>query len=735
MANENNIDGLISTKNPQIQSNGLVIPKSNNDLPRPGKILTLFNANSNLLYTKYSYYSSDGSGNQQPFFVVNPNNAPIGPLKSNSILNVGKINDNRTKPQVSANEDVIRIRKFLSTSAGTRFTTTQFILQGLQSFNETKIYNPLMPILASVRPLGLGIPLRPTRFVELSLGGVLGALGLTAVSNIAFGKANPTPPPGTATGKAAGSGFFNAIVNPFSSGLPGALPINKQDGGKGLTRGRTASEAYKNLTDYWKPKNKGILGKLLDVGNFIRSNTALGALIPVGQPSGTVYKADEDAYSLMVLNGTITNKYNTPSIFGRIKDYFLGSSPSIPRFVWVDINGNEQFGVLQKWAGGSIKNESQYTYATLESDGKGLKVQRQTDQKTSFKKYKNVVVNPVVTRTKRENIQGFGYQVNVPNEQSEMLLNYDNYINNIRGTDSPGVGVYPTKLDDRNNPSVDNFMNQMGPKSNDWEELKNQKTTKMRGLSISYSTQDILNDSDYDDSIYIKRFKEDYLKKQLLEAVEGKGLTTANGDDLNKLNVLNKEQIGSVKDKDLIRFWFYDIANEKYIPFRATVKAINERYTSDWDTFQYIGNADKVYNYKGFTRSLGFTFSVVAMSIEELKPMWTRINYLLGLSKPAKYFNNQFIVPPLVSLTIGEMYLNQPIVITNMSLSIPDSATWETLTEGTSYNYYNGLKTSDSPVAQFPMEADITIDCNLLERQSPQVKNTNNFGWKDLVTT
>ena len=90
-------------------------------------------------------------------------------------------------------------------------------------------------------------------------------------------------------------------------------------------------------------------------------------------------------------------------------------------------------------------------------------------------------------------------------------------------------------------------------------------------------------------------------------------------------------------------FYFYDIYNQKYIPFRATVKGISERSVSTWDDFQYIGNADKVYNYKGFTRGLGFSFTVVAMSVKELLPMWQRINYLMGLTKPANY-KNGFIV-------------------------------------------------------------------------------------------
>jgi len=719
MANENNIDGLISTNNTQIQSNGLVIPTSFNNLRSPGELSKLFVANKNILYTKYSYYT-DGEGkeykSQQPFFAVNPANVQVGGLKSNSSLNRRKKTDSRTFPFVSSVEDVIRIRKFLGTSAGSKFNTTQFLLQGLQPFNETKIYNPLMPIVASSRPASLGLISRPTRFVELNARGIFGALGLKAVSTVLFGNSNPTPPPGTATGKPAT--FFNSI-NPFSSRLPGALPVNRQDGGKGLTRGQSASNAYKNFTDYWAPTSRGFGDKLLStVGNYIRGSTAIGALVPIGQPRGTVFKADESSYDLMIKNGIINQPYSRPGIFGKLLSAFLGSAPSIPRFVWVDTNNTEQYGLRQKWAG-VIKGNVSYRYATLD-DSNLLSVK--DSKQRYFDKYKTVVVNPVVTPSKKEDFE-LGLTVVSPYEQSEILANYSDYINNIKGTNS-GPGVYPTKLDNPQNLSVQLLNRQLLGRSNSWEKLKNQKSTKNK------SVDNILTDTSFNESTYINRFKSNQLKRQLLESSTGKYMSTKGGDSLNKLPVLNKDELDVVKDRDLIRFWFYDIANEKYIPFRATVKSINERYTSDWDNFQYVGNADKIYNYKGFTRSLGFTFSAVAMSVKELLPMWIRINYLLGLSKPAKYYNGEFIVPPLVKLTIGEMYKQQPIVITNMSILIPDNATWETLQSDVNYNesyaYYNGLLKSEARVAQFPMEADITLDLNILEKERPKV-GRNNF--------
>lgn len=743
MANENNIDGLIATNNPQIPANGLVFPRSYSSTPSPNRILSLFDANSATLYTKFGYYEAAGSGRgsvtQQPFFAVNPNNEEVGPLRSFTRINARKINDDRNFPIASTDEDIIRIRKFLRSSEGTRFIVKQTLLQGFQKFNETKIYNPLSPIIAVTRPGTLGLSSRPTRFIEPTLGGLLGAVGLSAISSL-IGGGNPTPPAGTATGQPAN--FLNSI-NPFSSRLPGALPINHQDGGKGLTRGATATEAYKKFTDYWAPRNKGLLGRFLDIGNYIRANTLLGSLLPVGQPSGTIYKADENSYDLMIKNGVIRDKYTSPGLFGRIKSFFLGSSPEIPRFVWVDKDGNQQYGLRQKWSnyvkvdnGG--KSKIAYEYSNVDQDGNLLPSQKK--EVTSFYKYNGIVQSPSNQKSSFGDLgeEGSGYYTSVTQEQSEILANYDKYINNIRGTNPSGIGAYPTKLDNRNDPQVQLMDVQSDPfrvsnrPSNSWQRLKNQKTTAGKDGLSPRSSDSIITDEEFTDSTYIKRFKD--IKEQLLSSKDGKKLDTSIADPINTSDVIN--DITNLKDRDLIRFWFYDIANSKYIPFRATMKVMNERYTSDWDNFQYIGNADKVYNYKGFTRSLSFSFSVVCMSIGELQPMWTRINYLLGLSKPAKYFNNEFIVPPLIKITIGDMYVNQPVVITNMGLAIPDNATWETLPADYKgeYNWENGTLLTNDSFAQMPMEADITIDCNLLEIKKPQVGEMNNFGWEKITT-
>jgi hypothetical protein len=185
-------------------------------------------------------------------------------------------------------------------------------------------------------------------------------------------------------------------------------------------------------------------------------------------------------------------------------------------------------------------------------------------------------------------------------------------------------------------------------------------------------------------------------------------------------------------DDDLIAFFFYDVVNQKYIPFRATVKGISEGNTAFWDELRFIGRADQLYSYNGFSRTLSFTFNIVISSISELLPTWRKVNYMASCVKPSNYTSgakfgdirfSQFIIPPMFMLTIGDFYKYQPIVITSINVNVPDDAAWETLNEINApegWSYLNGIITTPQigkGYAQLPREVEIAITCNLLEKE------------------
>jgi hypothetical protein len=186
--------------------------------------------------------------------------------------------------------------------------------------------------------------------------------------------------------------------------------------------------------------------------------------------------------------------------------------------------------------------------------------------------------------------------------------------------------------------------------------------------------------------------------------------------------------------KDLIYFYFYDVANKVYLQFRATIDSISDNTTVEWEDFQYIGRADHLYIYRGFVRDMNFNFTVHANSVFELRPMWHRINYLTGLTRPSKYTpssipTGEFIVPPLVKLRIGDLYVDLPIVIRSVSLTVPETAIWE-LTSGVEYSYRDINATATT--AQLPMTVQLQINAAVLEKERSEGSKMRFFG-KDVA--
>jgi len=233
--------------------------------------------------------------------------------------------------------------------------------------------------------------------------------------------------------------------------------------------------------------------------------------------------------------------------------------------------------------------------------------------------------------------------------------------------------------------------------------------------------------------------------------------TNGTFDVINTLDVLDpNEEFGlaynlltgrpnwnAYKD-DLIALYFYDVVNEKYIPFRASIKGIAEAGNATWEEMPFIGRADKVYSYGGFNRNLSFTIHIVISSIVELAPTWQRINYMMTSYKPSNYTKaskvsggnsayDRFMVPPMFMLTLGDVYRDQPILIQSVTLTVPDDASWETLNEDNQgkgdwhYLANKYIQAKGLNFGQVPRDVELGFTAVLLEKGRAVVGGAN-FG-------
>lgn len=763
--------------------------------PQPGKISLLWQYNYHELYHKFSPFTNFKADNflggilsdKQPFVYTFIDEVGQGlvdqlPAVAKSILSTVNVNQDTVN-------DVVRVAKFQISSWGVTFLGTQFLLQRLQPFDETRIYNPLSVLLSTVQPMTIGLLERPTRHVEPNISGLIGAAGLG--NFIGRGYQTPTSTAG------------DPALSDFNSGQ-----------GKGLVRGSTATTALANFTSQWPAKQQATIG-----GGIVASLTAaVGQLFggPGRQPAGTIYRGDETAYTTMALSK------RTGGSIGLYQPWFanpntiadppaqatsLGSSTlstinnitsGVNAIISILSNPTSLvgMGISALFPSSTGNHYVNYTRKRFLSSpqgflpinvGSGVKGNSLKGRVTGYTvsnsdKYSNVIgVTQKGQFDKSDMLVQFSYYTDPsqkfaskftdPTSQKvqDVADSMKSIINGINGSQIvQNLNFFNTNYVVKTS-TYSKLLSSGDPKAIGYDNLfsaipANPAPVNSFGVMGEYNT----GAGDLPPT----------LDKRVNPGKNLRFATTFTSDGINQLGILSgneKDEI-TIPDEaglsveyrnwkeykpyndDLIAFFFYDVVNGKYIPFRATVKGISEGNTAFWDELRFIGRADQLYSYNGFSRTLAFSFNVVVNSINELLPCWKRINYLASVTKPSNYTRsetlndtfNRFIVPPMFMITIGDLYRYQPIVIRNVTINIPEDASWETLNQYNSkeWSYLNGIiknpqlqgqDSSTGKYGQLPRECEISVEGALLEKERAQVGGSH-FGhaprkdnWEDTL--
>ena len=525
------------------------------------------------------------------------------------------------------------------------------------------------------------------------------------------------------------------------SALPGTTEAEKHGtdvlpssfGGRGLISVKSALKAESNLNYKWTGKPSA----------FLDPKT-----MPKTQ-AGTVYRRDEDTYGKMLKNGH-------------------------SRFGYYGINDNA-FKFSQRWfGGGNITrkgNIPSYTYKLFTHTVNGLVCCYESN---NFNKtivgLTDSNIGYVFGESNDSKSPGYKYGdtigIDASNgyKNSDILLQYSDYADKNQGfftkqTDPIAVANYNASLTKiiTNLRKASSGIYKVDVTNAESRVIGSGRATK-NGYDRLFATGEknktlwnvplgVLDD--YKDTALVD-------KTLVGHSQRSKRLpATGQVDGINVLNVLDSSRDTSKNrfadrpmwepyHDDMIAFFFYDVVNDKYIPFRATIKGLTETGNASWEELQFIGRGDKVYSYGGFNRTANINFSIVIGSIAELGPTWQRINYLTTLIKPANYTSdrlslngneviNRFMIPPMVMLTVGDFYKNHPILIQSIGTTIPDDASWETQNEFNStsngWEYLANNMRADSSInyGQMPREIEIALSFIILEKERAVVGGAN-FG-------
>lgn len=132
--------------------------------------------------------------------------------------------------------------------------------------------------------------------------------------------------------------------------------------------------------------------------------------------------------------------------------------------------------------------------------------------------------------------------------------------------------------------------------------------------------------------------------------------------------------------RDIIKFRIEAVNNDKpsdsvWMVFRALLTDITDNPNPSWNTVNYVGRGEPFYIYNGFERTISFNFQVAAMSEEELKPMWQKLNYLYSNVMPD--YSNNIMRAPYMKMTIGNYIYRQPGIIKGLTYTIDNKSPWE----------------------------------------------------------
>lgn len=174
----------------------------------------------------------------------------------------------------------------------------------------------------------------------------------------------------------------------------------------------------------------------------------------------------------------------------------------------------------------------------------------------------------------------------------------------------------------------------------------------------------------------------------------------ANAPLQDQPDLINSIPIGSdyaETTSDLIKFRFAPIkatnledANGNII-FRAYLTDLSDNFAPNWEGVQDQGRADAKVRYTGFERTIDCGFKVVVHSAGEAKIVWDKLAELAKITYPV-YAGNGFH-GVYVKVTIGDLYVNQPMYITSLSYNWDVESPWE-IDEGKQLPFYTDVNMS-----------------------------------------
>jgi hypothetical protein len=151
-----------------------------------------------------------------------------------------------------------------------------------------------------------------------------------------------------------------------------------------------------------------------------------------------------------------------------------------------------------------------------------------------------------------------------------------------------------------------------------------------------------------------------------------------------------------------------DPNTDDIIVFRAHITNFDDSFSANWTPVNMVGRADPNYTYTGFTRDVSVSFDVYATDRDEVKPIWRKLNALAGYTAPTYDNESIAMIAPWMRLTLGDIFVQQPVTLTSVSYTFGMDAPWEINIE------------EDPTMMQVPLKIGVSLQFNMIGDYLPE---------------
>lgn len=190
---------------------------------------------------------------------------------------------------------------------------------------------------------------------------------------------------------------------------------------------------------------------------------------------------------------------------------------------------------------------------------------------------------------------------------------------------------------------------------------------------------------------YVKPSGDTLLKDSGITYIDKRvNFETANGDQyvdgLNLINIYSSDDRAKDPEsydkyeRDLVKLKFEIINNDNpnktdHLVFRSFLHPIENQISQNLTEVNYLGRGDTFYVYNGYKETYSLGFDIMAASAGEMKPIWSKVNYLKSSLAPD--YKGTKMRGSLVRLTIGNVLNRVPGIINQLNISVPEDAPWD----------------------------------------------------------